>query len=66
MSREEAKTRIEGLGGRVSGTVSGKTDLVIAGDEAGSKLDKAVKLGVRVVGPEEFVRMLAATIRDRA
>jgi len=66
LSREEAKTRIEALGGRVSGTVSKKTDFVVAGDEAGSKLDKAVALGVRVVGPEEFARMLAATIPDRA
>jgi len=66
LSRDEARARIEALGGRVSGTVSKKTDLVIAGDEAGSKLDKAVELGVRVVGPEEFARMLAATIPDRA
>ena len=66
MSREEAKARIEALGGRVSGTVSKKTDFVIAGDEAGSKLDKAVTLGVRVIDPQEFARMLAATIRDPA
>ena len=66
LSREDAKARIEGLGGRVSGTVSKKTDLVVAGEEAGSKLDKAVELGVRVVGPEEFARMLAATISNRA
>ena len=66
MSRDEAKARIEVMGGRVSGTVSKKTDLVVAGEEAGSKLDKAVELGVRVVGPEEFARMLAATIPERA
>jgi DNA ligase (NAD+) len=66
VSRSEAKARVEGLGGRVSGTVSKKTDLLIAGDEPGSKLDKAVELGVRIVGPEEFARMLAATIHDRA
>ena len=66
LSRDEAKARIEALGGRVSGTVSKKTDLVVAGDEAGSKLDKAVALGVRVVDAEEFARMLAATIPNRA
>jgi len=66
VSRDEAKARIEGLGGRVSGTLSKKTDLLIVGDEPGSKLDKAVELGVRIVGPEEFARMLAATIHDRA
>jgi DNA ligase (NAD+) len=66
LSRDEAKARIEELGGRVSGTVSAKTDLLIAGDEPGSKLEKATSLGVRVVGAEEFASMLAATIRDRA
>jgi DNA ligase (NAD+) len=66
VSREEAKARIEGLGGRVSGTVSKKTDFLIAGDDPGSKLEKAVGLGVRIVGPEEFARMVAATIPDRA
>ena len=58
MTREEAKSRIEKQGGRVAGTVSKKTDLVIAGEEAGSKLAKARELGVRVVGPDEAVALL--------
>jgi len=66
VTREEAKARIEALGGRVSGSVSKKTDFLIAGDEPGTKLDKAVELGVRVVGPEEFARMTAATIPGKA
>jgi DNA ligase (NAD+) len=57
-SRKEAKELIERLGGRVSGSVSAKTDMVIAGESAGSKLDKARKLGVTVIDPEEFERLL--------
>jgi DNA ligase (NAD+) len=50
LTRDEAKKMIEDAGGRVSGSVSKKTDFVVAGDDAGSKLDKAKELGVRVIG----------------
>ncbi|BDG04351.1 NAD-dependent DNA ligase LigA [Anaeromyxobacter oryzae] len=58
MSRDDAKAEIERRGGKVSGSVSRKTDLVVAGEDAGSKLKKATELGVRVVGEEEFARLL--------
>ena len=64
ISRDDAKTRIESLGGRVSGTVSKKTDFVVAGDDPGSKLEKALALGVRVLNPGEFAQMTTATIQD--
>jgi DNA ligase (NAD+) len=60
MSRDEAKDRIESLGGKVSGAVSKKTDFVVAGDEAGSKLDRARELGVAVLDEEQFLKMLGA------
>ena len=57
-SRESAKVEIERRGGRVSGSVSRKTDLVVAGEDAGSTLKKAQELGVRVVDENGFKEML--------
>jgi len=59
-SREEAKKMIEDAGGRVSGSVSKKTDYVVAGEDAGSKLDKAKELGVAVIGEKEMEKLLGA------
>jgi len=58
MTREDAKAKIEAAGGRVSGSVSKKTDYVVAGEEAGSKLDKARELGVKVIDEAGLVTML--------
>ncbi|GGA75568.1 NAD-dependent DNA ligase LigA [Ornithinibacillus halotolerans] len=58
MSRPEAKERIEALGGKVTGSVSKKTDIVIAGEDAGSKYDKAVQLGITIWNENEFINML--------
>lgn len=58
LGRAEAKTMAQDVGAKVSGSVSKKTDYVIAGEEAGSKLDKARQLGVTVINEAEFLRML--------
>ncbi len=59
MERREAKARIEALGGRVSSSVSKKTDWVVAGDRAGSKRARAEELQVRIIDESEFLRLLA-------
>jgi DNA ligase (NAD+) len=58
-SRDDAKKMIEDEGGKVSGSVSKKTSYVVAGEDAGSKLDKAVSLGVKVISEAELLAMLA-------
>lgn len=60
MTRDEAKAAIEARGGRVTGTVSKKTSVVVAGREAGSKLERARELGVAVIDEAEFRSRLAA------
>ena len=59
MTREEATAKIEALGGHVSGSVSKKTDYVLAGAEPGSKFEKAKQLGIRILTEAEFRKMLA-------
>lgn len=58
MSREEAKEKLERLGAKVAGSVSSKTHYVVAGDAAGSKLTKAIALGVKVLEESEFLSLL--------
>src|SRR3954453_4178609 len=58
LKREEAKERIEAAGGKVVGAVSSKTQFVVAGEEAGSKLEKAKGLGIPVIGEQELIEML--------
>nr|WP_265089160.1 NAD-dependent DNA ligase LigA [Psychrobacter sp. Pi2-1] len=60
MARDEAKAKLQALGAKVSGSISTKTTALLAGDKAGSKLTKAEKLGVKIVGEEEFLAMVGA------
>jgi DNA ligase (NAD+) len=59
MTRDEAKARIGACGGKVSSAVSNKTSYVVAGDNPGSKLDKAKRLGVMILDEKDFVKMLS-------
>ncbi len=64
LTREEAKEKIEAAGGKVAGAVSSKTSFVVAGDEAGSKLDKAASLGIKAIDEAELFAMLG--LKDRS
>lgn len=64
MSREEAREKIEAMGGKVAGSVSKKTDYVVAGADSGSKYDKALELGVALLDEAELIRLLQASQAD--
>ena len=61
LSREKAKEHIEAGGGKVTGSVSAKTDFLLAGERAGSKLNKAQQLGVQVLSEQELLQSDALT-----
>jgi DNA ligase (NAD+) len=58
LTRDQAKDRLQFLGAKVSGSVSSKTSYVVAGEKAGSKLDKAKKLGVKVISEQDLLKIL--------
>ncbi len=58
LTRSQAKAAAELLGARATSSVSEKTDLVVAGPGAGTKLEKAKQLGIKIIGEEEFLKML--------
>lgn len=57
-TREEAKTKIQSLGGRVTATVSKNTDYLVAGTSAGSKLEKARQLGIQILDEEALQKLM--------
>ncbi len=63
-SREQATQHLQALGARVSGSISSKTRALVAGEKAGSKLDKAQKLGVRILNEDEFIQLMQSYGQD--
>ena len=61
MGRQDAKRRVEELGGRVTSGVSKQTDYVVVGHDPGSKLDEATRLGLAILTESEFVALLEQT-----
>ena len=66
MTRPAAKAEVEKRGGQVLGSVSKKTQFVVAGEDAGSKLDKARELGLTVLTEAEFIEMLKDEVHSQA
>ncbi len=60
LAREDAKARIETAGGKVTGSVSKKTDYLVAGEDAGSKLDKAREIGIKVIDEAQLLEMIGS------
>ena len=58
LTRDDASNKVKSLGANVSNSVSSKTDYVVAGDKPGSKYDKALKLGIKVIDEKTFENML--------
>ena len=58
ISRDEAKKLIRDAGGNISTSVSSKTDFVVAGEDPGTKFDKAIELGVEILNEEEFLKIM--------
>jgi len=64
LSRDEASALIRDAGGNVAGSVSKNTDFLLAGEEAGSKLDKAKELGVKIISETELLKLLEASKKE--
>ncbi len=63
-SREDVGERITGLGGKITSSVSKKTNFVVAGENPGSKLEKAKSLGIKILNENEFIELLKKTTND--